>query len=150
MDNIHDWYIKPEYEYGQLVYKPPHLNELWHDKPACFNRKYIFFHKEATSRREVESKRVNMTYIVPTYTTSNSPPTGITITYDEMGDSNDYYLYRPASESEGDTGLYVPSDFLPEGAYLPLGRETAPHRCSQVPTKNILTVKFGREMKTIS
>ena len=33
-NNSCDWYSKPEYEDGKLVYKSPPLNEVWIDETA--------------------------------------------------------------------------------------------------------------------
>ena len=60
-----------------------------------------------------------MADIIPTYTTSNPPPAGISITYDGNNYSGDNSLPIPASESDWYTGIDVPSYFLPEGSSLP-------------------------------
>ena len=57
--------------------------------------------------------------ILPKDTTPNTPPSGITIS-DYGTNYNAYYqLPRSDSESEGHTGIDVPSYFLPEGSSLP-------------------------------
>ena len=60
--------------------------------------------------------------------------------YNVTNYSDEDYFHIPDSESEVDTGIYFPSDSLPEGASLPPQgeKETVPHFRGRVPAKTIL------------
>ena len=39
-DSSRDWYAEEEYDTeGQLIYRPPPLNDVWLDEPGCWERK---------------------------------------------------------------------------------------------------------------
>ena len=87
------------------------------------------------SKEREQNKWVNVQNTFTAHTTSNPHHGVFSITHYETNDSDDNYLPKIYSGSEGDTSIVVPSYLPPEGDYLPPEEEIAPHRRFQVPVK---------------
>ena len=99
-DNSREVYAEEEYEDGQLVYKPPPLEEVWLDEPDRRNRHEELEQQQRRQEEREHSRNQQVLDIITANDKEDPPPFGVEISDDEESVVDDS-LPQDVTESEG-------------------------------------------------
>jgi hypothetical protein len=103
-DDCREVYAEEEYEDGELVYRPPPLDDVWLDEPARRDRREALKEQRGRQERREQRQRAKLPDIIPLNRKADPPPEGVPISDDDSSSIGD------DSESEGEIRGYESDD----------------------------------------